>query len=420
MTIMRQTELFTKISKQTPKDESSINAQLLSRGGFVHKEMAGVYSFLPLGLRVLNKIVGIIREEMNSIGGQEVFLASLQDPKIWKISGRWDDKVLDVWFKSKFVNESQVGFASTHEEPLTNLMKEFISSWRDLPLYIYQFQTKFRNELRAKSGIMRVREFLMKDLYSFSKNEKEFRDFYEKCAAAYISIFEKVGIGEFTYRTFASGGSFSKFSDEFQMVSKAGEDIIYLDRNKKIAVNKEVYNEETLSELKIDKDELIEEKAIEVGNIFPLGTKYSEAFGLTFKDENGESRPVVMGSYGIGPGRLMGAIVEIHHDGRGIVWPKEVAPFSAHLIFIENNERVKKESERIYEDLQQSGIEVLFDDRNDKSAGEKFAECDLIGIPIRIVVSEKTLEEDCIELKNRNSGKIDLIKKGELLRFLNS
>jgi prolyl-tRNA synthetase len=412
---MRQAQLFTKTQKEVSKEETSANAQLLLRAGFIHKEMAGVYSFLPLGLRVMNKIIGIIREEMNALGGQELFLTSLQDPEIWKKSGRWDDKALDVWFKSKFVNESEVGFASTHEEPLTNLMKEYVNSYRDLPKYVYQFQTKFRNELRAKSGIMRVREFIMKDLYSFSRDEKEFREFYEKVAEAYLKIFERAGLGEYTFRTFASGGSFSKFSDEFQTISEAGEDIIYVDKNKKIAVNKEVYNDEVLADLKIKKEDLTEKKAIEVGNIFPLGTKYSAALGLNFKDEDGQSKPVVMGSYGIGPGRLMGAVVEVHHDEKGIIWPKEISPFSVHIISLPGGEKVADE---IYDNLQKKGIEVLFDDRNDKSAGEKFADCDLIGLPIRIVVSEKTLLKDSVELKERDQKEIKLIKPDEIEKYL--
>lgn len=419
---MRQSQLFTKTIKEIKSDESSANARLLLRGGFIHKEMAGVYSFLPLGLRVMNKIVGIIREEMNALGGQELFLASLQDPEVWKKSGRWDDKVLDNWFKSKLANESEVGFANTHEEPLAALLRDYISSYRDLPKYIYQFQTKFRNEKRAKSGIMRTREFMMKDLYSFSRDEKEFREFYEKCAKAYMNIFERVGIGELTFRTFASGGSFSKFSDEFQTISDAGEDTIFIDKKKKIAINKEVYNDEVLADLKIKKEDLTEEKTIEVGNIFPLGTKYSEALGLYFKDEKGESRPVVMGCYGIGLGRLMGTIVEVHHDEKGIIWPKEVAPFRVHLIEIQNpktkTQEVRKISEKLYEDLCKAGIEVLYDDREDKSAGEKFAECDLIGIPTRIVVSERTIEKDFAEVKERNEKEAKLIKLTQVIKYV--
>lgn len=412
---MRQSELFTKTIKEAPKEEASLNAKLLIRGGFVHKEMAGVYVFLPLGLRVLNKIIGIIREEMNALGGQELFLSSLQDPAVWRKSGRWDDKVVDIWFKTKLKNETEIGLANTHEEALTFLMREFISSYRDLPRYVYQFQTKFRNELRAKSGIMRVREFIMKDLYSFSRTEKEFREFYEKCADSYMKIFTRAGIGEYTYRTFASGGSFSKFSDEFQTVSATGEDTVYVDRKKKIAVNKEIYNEEVLKELGMKKDGLVEEKAIEVGNIFPLGTKYSQALGLNYKDEDGSIKPVIMGSYGIGPGRLMGAIVEIFNDEKGIIWPKSVSPFQLHLISLRGGQEA---AEKLYNDFLKENVEVLYDDRQDKSAGEKFADADLIGIPSRIVISERTLAQDSVEIKKRSEKEEKLVKISNVNQYL--
>lgn len=403
---MKQSQLFTKLLKDAPKEEVSMNAKLLIRAGFIHKEMAGVYAYLPLGLRVLEKIKQIIKEEMDELGGEQVLLTSLQDPEVWKKSGRWDDKVVDNWFKTKMANGADVGIANTHEEPLTNLMKEYVSSWRDLPRYVYQFQTKFRNELRAKSGIMRVREFLMKDLYSFSRTEEEFKDFYEKCATAYLKIFSRVGLGDYTFRTFASGGSFSKFSDEFQTISDAGEDTIYLNRKKKIAINKEVYNDEVLAELGFKKADLEEKKAIEVGNIFPLGTKYSSVLGLTFTDKEGKNNPVIMGSYGIGLGRLMGTVAEIFHDDKGLIWPKEVAPFQIHLISLGQNEK----SEKIYQDLQQQGVEVLYDDRENKTAGEKFAEADLIGIPLRMVVSEKTLKDNSVEFKKRVEEKVELVK----------
>src|SRR3989338_9502032 len=299
---MRQSQLFTKTRKSAPRDEVAKNAQLLIRGGYIHKEMAGVYSYLPLGLRVLNNIMRVIREEMNAIGGQEVLLSALQSPAAWKKTDRWRDDAIDVWFKTELKGGGKLGLATTHEEPLTALMTEYINSYKDLPRYAYQFQTKFRNELRPKSGIMRSREFIMKDLYSFSRNEQEFREFYEKCAAAYKKIFDRLGIGEKTFRTFASGGTFSRFSDEFQTVCGAGEDTIYASKEKGIAVNKEVYTDEVLSELGLKKEELSEAKAIEVGNIFPLGTRFSDALGLRFKDDKGIAAPVVMGSYGIGPG----------------------------------------------------------------------------------------------------------------------
>ncbi|NOY35737.1 MAG: prolyl-tRNA synthetase [bacterium] len=412
---MRQSELFTKTRKEAPKDEVAKNAKLLIRAGFVHKEMAGVYSYLPLGLRVLKKINNIIRREMDAIGGQELFLTALQDKSVWEKTNRWDDSVVDNWFKTKLKNGSELGLGFTHEEPLTKLMKEHISSFRDLPAYPYQIQTKFRNEIRAKSGIMRGREFLMKDLYSFSKDENEHNSFYEKAKGAYGKIFASVGLGDMTYITFASGGSFSKYSHEFQTICEAGEDIIFVSEEKKIAVNKEVYDDKTLEDLGLKKEELKEEKAIEVGNIFSLGTRFSEAFNLDYTDENGEKNPVVMGSYGIGPGRLMGAIVEIFSDEKGIVWPESVAPFGVHLLRLGGDSEVMSQADGVYADLQNAGMEVLYDDREGASAGEKFADSDLIGIPWRVVASAKTAAAGKLELKNRKTGEVKMADKKELL-----
>ena len=416
---MRQSQLFTKTRKEAPKDEVSKNAQLLIRAGYIHKEMAGVYAFLPLGLRVLNNIIAIIREEMNNIGGQELMLTALQNPELWKKTARWDDTAIDVWFKTELKAGGELGLGTTHEEPLTALLTEYISSYKDLPAYIYQFQTKFRNELRAKSGIMRVREFVMKDMYSFSKNEEEFREFYETCAKAYERVFARAGIGDRTYRTFASGGSFSKFSDEYQMLCDAGEDIIHVHKEKKIAVNKEVYTDDILSELGLAKAELTEEKAIEVGNIFPLGTRFSEAFGLAYTDENGNTIPVVMGCYGIGPGRLMGAIVEALSDDKGIVWPGSVAPFAVHLVALNTeNDEVRDYADTIYTALRERGVEVLYDDRPLR-AGEKFADSDLIGIPYRVVVSEKTKEQNAFEVVKRKTGEVTYHSEEELYESFN-
>jgi len=411
---MKQSHLFTKTRKEAPKDEVSKNAELLIRGGFIHKEMAGVYSFLPLGLRVLNKVVGIIREEMNKIGGQELALTAIQDKELWEKTGRWSDEVVDSWFKTKLKNGTDVGLGITHEEPLTNLMREHISSYRDLPIFAYQFQTKFRNETRAKSGIVRGREFLMKDLYSFSKDQDEHQRFYDGCRDAYMEIFKRAGIGDKTYVTYASGGIFSKYSDEFQTVSEAGEDIIYVCDKCNRAINEEIAGDAPKCAV-CGSTELRKEKAIEVGNIFSLGTKFSEPLGLEYLDAQGEKKLVVMGSYGIGPGRLMGTIVEVLSDEKGIVWPTTVSPFNVHLVEIASeNPEVKKWAEHIYKELSKT-VEVLYDDR-DRRAGEKFADSDLIGIPYRLVISEKNLNEKMIEVKERKSSNVEMIGENELLR----
>jgi len=415
---MRQSKLFTKTKREVSTDEVSKNAELLIRGGFIYKEMAGVYSYLPLGLRVLNKIENIIREEMNIIDGQEIIMTALQNPELWEKTNRFNDEKVDIWFKTKLKNDTKLGLGFTHEEPITNIMKNYISSYRDLPKFVYQFQTKFRNETRAKSGIMRTREFIMKDLYSFSKDETEHNKFYEKLKEVYKNIFKRVGIGHLTYLTFASGGSFSKFSHEFQTISGVGEDIIYIDELKGIAINKEVYTDEVIKTLGLSKKNLIENRAVEVGNIFTLGTRFSEAFDLTYQTEKGDKKLVFMGSYGIGPARLMGTIVETLSDDKGIIWPLSVAPFIVHLLVLGNENLILEEADKVYKYLLKENIEVLFDDRKEISAGEKFADADLLGMPYRVVVSLRSIKDNGVEVKKRNEEKGRVISLEELLKIL--
>ena len=401
---MRQSQLFTKTRKTAPKDEVSKNAELLIRAGFIHKEMAGVYSFLPLGLRVLEKINAIVREEMNAIGGQELLMSILQSKELWETTNRWSDDVVDNWFKTKLKNGGEVGLGFTQEEPITRIMQGYINSYSDLPKLAYHIQWKYRNEERAKSGIMRGREFLMKDLYTFASSQEEHEKLYESVASAYVRIFNRLGIGERTYRTFASGGVFSKYSHEFQCLSPIGEDTVYVSQTKKIAINKEVMVPEVLTDLGVKKEDLTEEKAIEVGNIFSLGTRFSEPLGLKFKGKDGSDSPVIMGSYGFGCSRMVGVLVEVFADDKGIVWPKSVAPYHVHLTSITGgNKDVENEANRMYEMLKENDIEVLYDDR-DVRAGEKFADADLIGIPTRLVVSEKTVAASSVEVIERASG----------------
>lgn len=412
---MLQSQLFTKTIKQAPKDEKSINAQLLIRAGFIYKEMAGVYTILPLGLMVLRKIENIIRQEMNKVGGQELYPATLQDKAVWEKTNRWDNKIVDNWFKTKLKNGAEVALGFTHEEPLTALITKYISSYKDLPVYLYEICTIFRNEMRVKSGILRAREYYWKALYSFSKDEQEHNKFYEKMKDVYKHIFEQVGLGDKTYLTFASGESFSKYSYEFQTLCRAGEDTVYLDKEKNIAINKNVYTDKIIKELGLKKANLIKKKAIEVGNIFSLGYKFSESLGLKYKAQDGQEKFVYMGSYGIGLTRLMGAIVEVYNDDKGIIWPKEITPFQIHLISIENNVKIKKTAGKLYQGLLKTGVEILYDDRENKSPGEKFADSDLIGIPVRIVVSERTLKQNCVELKKRDERKTELVKMSEII-----
>jgi prolyl-tRNA synthetase len=411
---MRQTQLFTKTKKEAPADEVAKNAQLLIRAGYIYKNMAGVYTFLPLGLRVVDKINNIIREEMNAIGGQEMYMPSLQDPELWKKTDRWNDEKVDVWFKSQHQAGGDVGFGWTHEEVVTDIMRQYVSSYKDLPFSVYQIQTKFRNEVRAKSGIMRTREFWMKDLYSFAATQEQHDEIYEAAAKAYEKIFERIGIGEKTYKTFASGGAFSKFSHEYQTLAEAGEDIVYVSEAKGIAVNEEVLEETDLSELGVIREELEKRKSIEVGNIFSLGTKFSEAIGLTFKDETGENRPVIMGSYGIGPARSMGTVVDLLSDEKGIVWPEAIAPFIVHLVGLNlEDSEIRDWAEGVYNTFKDRGIEVLFDDR-DLRPGEKFADSDLIGLPYRVVASRKGKEAGTFEVVTRKTGVVRNLTEEEL------
>jgi prolyl-tRNA synthetase len=413
---MRQSKLFTKTRRETPADEEAKNAQLLIRAGFVHKQMAGVYAYLPLGLRVLENIKKIARDEMNRVGGEELIMTTLQPKELWESTDRWDDKKVDVWFKSKLAAGGEIGFGWSHEEPITDMMKQFIASYRDLPVYVYQFQTKLRNELRAKSGIMRGREFVMKDLYSYSVDEEAHQTFYDAMTAAYLRVFEKVGLGDRTFLTFASGGAFTEFSHEFQTVSDIGEDTIYLHKEKKIAINKEVLTDAVMEKLGVRRDELEEVNAIEVGNTFSFGGAKSEQMGLRYRDENGEERPVILGSYGIGITRLMGTIVELFSDEKGMVWPEAVAPYLVHLVTVVDDPTVVAYADALYDDLVARGVAVLYDDRPLR-AGEKLADADLIGIPARVVIGKKTLETGQIESTYRRTGQTNLVSRDELLKF---
>ncbi len=406
---MRQSQLFTKTRKEAPSDEVAKNAQLLIRAGYVYKVMAGVYAYTPLGLRVLEKIKQIVREEMDAIGGQELIMSSLQKKSTWEETGRWDDEVVDVWFKSQLKDGTEVGFGWSHEEAIIEMLKQHLSSYKDLPINVYQFQTKLRNELRAKSGIIRGREFIMKDLYSCSLDAKQHDAFYQSCIDAYRKAYDRFGIGSDTYMTFASGSAFTKFSHEFQTICEAGEDSVYINREKNIAINEEVLNDETLKELGVTRDELEKVPTVEVGNIFNFGIQKSEDTNFTFTNEAGEKQYVHLGSYGLGITRVMGVIVEKFADDKGIIWPESVAPFAVHLVSLGSNE----EADKIYADLVKQGVEVLYDDR-DGTAGEKFADADLIGIPHRIVVSARSLQNGGVEYKRRNESESKIISATDI------
>ncbi len=417
---MRQSQLFTKTRKEAPADEVAKNAQLLIRAGYIHKEMAGVYAYLPLGLRVVEKIKQIVREEMNAIAGQELIMTALQRKELWERTERWDDDVVDVWFKSTLKAGGEVGFGWSHEEPIGEMMKAHISSYKDLPVSVYQFQTKLRNEVRAKSGIMRGREFVMKDMYSFAADEATHLAYYESTKPAYMNVYRRLGIGDDTFVTFAAGGAFTKFSHEFQTICEAGEDVIYINREQNIAINEEVMNDETLASLSITREELTMVKTAEVGNIFNFGQQKASDLGLTVKNDAGEDMPVWMGSYGIGVTRVMGVLVEKFADDKGIVWPESVAPFQIHLVGLNSEDpAIRDWTDGLYQNLRAAGAEVLYDDR-DLRPGEKFADSDLLGMPYRIVASRKGKEEGVFEVVTRRTGEVRKLPEEELYRLFDN
>lgn len=415
---MRQSKLFTKTRKEAPKDEVSKNAELLVRAGFVHKEMAGVYSYLPLGWRVLEKIESIVRDEMDKIGGQEVRMATLHPSEPWKQTGAWD--TVDVLFKIQSRTEKEYTVGQSEEEIATPIAQEYVSSYKDLPVAIYQIGQKYRDELRAKSGIMRGREFSMKDMYSFHETQEDFDRFYNEAKEAYLRVYARCGL--IAKATEASGGNFTKkTSYEFMVITDAGEDDILYCTKCSYCVNTEISDQKEGDGCTrcTNKGTLVRAKASEVGNIFDLGTKYTKDFELTYKDRNGESQYPIMGCFGIGITRLMGVIVETLGDEKGMVWPQTVAPLQIHLVSLASDDETREYADGLYASLKEQNVSVLYDDR-DARAGEKFADSDLIGLPYRIVVSKKTREEGLLEVVARASGTVTHMEEEDLYTFLSA
>ncbi len=408
---MRLSQNFTKTLRDAPADEVALNAQLLIRAGYVYKVMAGVYAYTPLGLKVLENIKQIVREEMNAIGSQELVMSTLQNKEIWLETGRWSDEVVDVWFKSALQDGTEVGFGWTHEEPIVDLVRHYLKSYKDLPISVYQFQNKMRNELRAKSGIMRGREFIMKDMYSVHATAEALEDYYNQAIEAYKRCYDRFGIGDETYVTFASGGAFTKFSHEFQTICDAGEDYIYLHRGKNIAINEEVIDD-AVAELGVNRDELEKVKTAEVGNIFNFGTQKSEEMNLVFAGEDGQQHYAYLGSYGIGITRVMGVVVEKFADEKGIVWPENIAPAKVYLVQI--GKKSVALADELYAELQSKDIEAIYDDR-DERPGTKFADAELMGIPYRVTVSDRLMADGKFEFTNRATGATELLTRDELL-----
>jgi len=399
-------QLFTKTTREVPKDEQSVSAQLLIRAGYIDKVAAGVYTLLPLGYMTVWKLANWINFDMQDIGAQPITMPALIPKQNWVQSGRWEN--FDSLFKVKGGDDREYGLGATNEEIVTPMMKRFIVSYKDLPKAVYQITDKFRNEVRAKSGVLRTREFFMKDLYSFHADKDDLDEYYEKIKKIYTQYFKDFEIGDRTYLTYASGGTFAKYSHEFQTESSSGEDEIYVCKKCHIAANREILDKEFVCPECSGKEYEIK-KTIEVGNIFKLGTKFSKPFELTYKDENDQSKLVEMGCYGIGIQRLMGTIAEVNHDEKGLIWPDRAAPREIHLISIGRNERC----EEVLKELNKAFYDTLYDDRDDVSAGEKFADADLIGVPNRLVVSAKT--GDKIEFKRRDSDKAELVEIKDLI-----
>lgn len=420
---MLLSQLFTKTTKDAASDASSKNADLLTRAGYIHKTMAGVYSYLPLGLIVLRKIEQIVREEMNRIGGQEILMSALAPKENWDATGRWD--TLDVLYKTHGADEHEYALNPTHEEIITPIMASYVRSYRDLPFAAYQIQTKFRNELRAKSGILRGREFLMKDLYSFHTDQADLDRYYAIVQGAYDRVFERLGLGEQTFLTYASGGSFSQYSHEYQVLLQNGEDSIFVSEKAekqglRIAINREIFEDgKTVCPVTGGKT-FREEKASEAANIFKLGTKFSTSFGLQYTDKDGKRSDVIMGCYGIGISRLMGIVAEAVSDEKGLVWPAAIAPVDVHIVPVARSadDEAYATALELQEALEEAGKTVLLDDRFDASVGFKLADADLIGCPMRIVVSPKTLEQGTVEVTKRATGETVMVTTEELLQSL--
>lgn len=414
---MKQSQLFTKTRKEAPADEVSKNAQLLIRAGFVHKEMAGVYSYLPFGMKVLQNIESIVRDEMNKMGGQEIRMATLHPSEPWKQTGAWDN--VDVVFKITSRTEKEYTVGQSEEEIVAPIAKEYVTSYKDLPLAVYQIGQKYRDELRSKSGIMRGREFTMKDMYSFHETQEDFERFYTDMKEAYLRVYQRCGL--VAKVTEASGGAFTKkLSYEFMVLTGAGEDDILYCNACSYCVNVEITKDkEGDTCTRCQNGVLARATASEVGNIFDLGTKYPDDFNFTYKDQNGEDKKPIMGCFGIGITRLMGVTVEALSDDKGLVWPNAIAPFAVHLVELgsKDDDTVRTEAQKLYDELTSAGVEVLWDDR-DLRAGEKFADSDLIGIPTRVVVSAKTLASGTFEVKNRATGEVSMVERTELFKTL--
>lgn len=404
---MRYSALFPKTIKEAPSDEVAVNAKLLLRGGFIDKLMAGSYTLLPLGRKIEKKIERIIQEELETTGAEEILMPLLHPKSIWNETGRWESAKEVMYQFAK--DEKEYALSFTHEEIFLDLIRKHVDTYRDFPIKLYHFSTKFRNELRAKSGILRGREFLMKDLYSAHTTQDELDKYYWDIKDAYLRIFKRMGLDVVV--TEAAGGVFTDgVTHEFQVLLASGEDEIIYCPGGDFAQNTEICQVKEGKQCDLGHGPLLKANGVEVGNIFRFGSTYSEKMNVSFTDSKGERQFAYLGSYGIGLTRMIGVLAEVFHDDKGLIWPDEVAPYGAYLVGL------SEDSDETYQELKKRGIEVLYDDRKDKSAGQKFADADLLGIPVRLVVSKKT--EGKVEWKKRNSDEVELLDMAEVMRRL--
>ncbi|MEK7565139.1 MAG: aminoacyl--tRNA ligase-related protein [Patescibacteria group bacterium] len=412
---MKYSQFFINTRRDDPKDETATNARLLLRGGFIDKLMAGSYTFLPLGWRVYQKIEQIVREEMNAVGSAEILMPLLHPKDVWDETGRWTDPgVKQIMYQFKSADEKEYGLSFTHEEIFLDVARKNSLSYKNLPVKLYHFSTKFRNEPRAKSGLLRGREFLMKDLYSLHTNQDDLDKFYWEVKDAYLRAFNRIGLNDVKVVE-ASGGVFtSGHTHEFQLVSPVGEDNIYFCNKCDWAQNKEIYTHKIGEACPKCSGQVEEASSIEIGNIFRFGTVYSEKMKINFKDSDGKDKPPYLGSYGIGMSRLVGVLAEVFNDEAGMKWPKSVAPFLIHLVSLGG---AKAEAEKLYESLIKKSVDVLWDDR-EESAGVKLSDADLIGMPYRIIISDKTLAKESVEIKERSGDKVEMVKLNDLDSWL--
>ena len=422
---MKASNLILGTQRENPADAEIVSHQLMIRAGLIRQVSSGIYNWLPLGKKVLQKVEDIIRTEMNNSDAQEILMPMVQPASLWEESGRIDQYGQELLvFLDRHDNKFCLG--PTHEEIITDLCKNLLTSYKQLPVTLYQIQTKFRDEIRPRFGVMRSREFIMKDAYSFDLNKAGLDQSYKIMKDAYIKIFNRLGL-DYRIVKADSGAIGGSDSEEFHVLADSGEDLLAFSDKSDYAINAELLTElqEGQDPYSLEgkqspdgKGNLKLKKGIEVGHIFKLGKKYSEILNLRIQGENGDINPE-MGCYGIGASRIVAAAIEQNHDEKGIVWPKSLSPFQVALVEVnsKDNKNVKDKCNEIYQLLKDNNIETLWDDR-DKRPGVKFADMEVIGIPMTIIVGERTLETGQIEIKKRKDEKPELVSHQDLLSLV--